>query len=403
MPANAGSEGVDVRSQTLQRRATGFRATVALATGQTRYWKTLAPLVRDQLRGYREQAEEIDDPELRRLAVQKLEHESFHAEAAAMLATRVPASQRKNVVETIVALEVLFDYLDGLTERDTPDGLIGRERLYEAYVDVFRAGRRTRREDRGIRENDVYVQTLSEHAGRALERLPSARTIMKLAEQSAIRSAQAQSRIHSVATLGRHQLEEWASEQAHGTGLSWQEFLASTASSVLAIHALVAAAAQPNLTEQAASEILDAYSATCVLLTLLDGTVDHAKDLTANNPAEVSYTDLYDDRTTLTQNVRDAALRASSLTTALPDGSHHLMLTLGVAAYYCSAPGARTEFARPIVNAASEALSPMIYPALGVMHAWRARKRVAERKRPQLYGLPVAIGLRNRDRRCNEL
>src|ERR1700683_4984651 len=100
-----------------------IHAGVALMRATARYWLITAPLVRTQLRHWAGCAHAIGDPALRSLALQKLDQERFNAEVAAMLATLAPRSSRADAVQAIVALEVLYDYLDGLTELPAREAL----------------------------------------------------------------------------------------------------------------------------------------------------------------------------------------------------------------------------------------------------------------------------------------
>ena len=72
---------------------------------------------------------------------------------------------------------------------------------------------------------------------------------------------------------------------------------------------------------------------------------------------------------------------------ALPNGPHHLMVLVGVVAYYTSAPGANSELAAPIVKPLQRQLAPLIFPTLALMRAWRLAKRVrADGKLPAIAG-----------------
>ena len=51
-----------------------------------------------------------------------------------MLATLAPRAYRKGAVEAIVALQVLFDLLDGLTEQPLQDPLGDGERLFAPFA-----------------------------------------------------------------------------------------------------------------------------------------------------------------------------------------------------------------------------------------------------------------------------
>src|SRR5580692_1011725 len=90
------------------------RAGLALVLANARYWTTVAPEVRVQLARWRTRAIEIENPELRALALHTLQEEGFAAEVAATLATLTPRRHRAATIRGIVALEVMYDYLDVL-------------------------------------------------------------------------------------------------------------------------------------------------------------------------------------------------------------------------------------------------------------------------------------------------
>src|ERR1700686_3118462 len=112
------------------------RAAGALALANFRYWASVAPSVRRELSRWRLRAAAIENQTLRELALGKLEEEGFNAEVAATLATLVARPRRGAVIEAIVALEVLFDYLDGLTEAPPSSGARDGERLSAALTDA---------------------------------------------------------------------------------------------------------------------------------------------------------------------------------------------------------------------------------------------------------------------------
>jgi tetraprenyl-beta-curcumene synthase len=398
---------------TLGDRRLVARAGLALALANIRYWTSVAPIVRGELRRWELRARAIGDPELRTLALAKLHGEGFHAEAAAMLATLGPRRHRRDVVEAIVALELLFDYLDGLTERPSADPLDDGERLFGALINAVAvvsdgAGESFEKPPRG---DDGYLEGLSRAVVLALARLPAALAITEVAQRTAARSGLAQTRMHAAAALGTEQVEQWARREAEGTGLEWRELLAGAASSVLAMHALIAAAADPSTTPEEAGEIESAYLSMCVLLTLLDGLVDQEQDTRAGGDTSgargfgsagvgglesrgLGYIDLYEDRDELLQTLTGATRRAASQARALRHGPHHAMTLVGVVAYYTSAPGARGDLAAPIVKRLDRQLAPLIYPTLWLMRAWRLAKRMraGNRRAPRGGGLASSIG-----------
>jgi tetraprenyl-beta-curcumene synthase len=338
----------------------------ALVKASTRYWTTVAPRVRRELTHWRRRAAEIADPGLRRLALQKIEDEHFNAQAGAMLATLAPRSQRGDAVEAIVALQLLFDLLDGLTEQPLLDPMGEGEELFLAFT------RAVSKETLPSSPRDSYLDELSAAATGAIQRLPARDAVLDVAGAAASRAAEAQIRMHAASRLGTEQLRIWAEGQAAGTRLRWRETLAGSASSVLAVHALIAAGADPRSTPAQASQIDAAYLSVCAVLTLLDGVVDRERDRRTD---ALGYIGLYEDREVLARALADTARAASEQTRALGHGIDHTMIFTGVVAYYASAPGARTRWARELVTPLLRTLAPTTGPALALMRAWRLAKR----------------------------
>jgi tetraprenyl-beta-curcumene synthase len=348
---------------------------LALALANARYWTSVTPIVRKELKRWELRAQAIEDPALRALALSKLRDEGFHAEAAAMLTTLAPRTHRRSIVEAIVAVEVLFDYLDGLTERPSPDPLGDGAQLFAALIDAVAFGSPDAETPEVSRGYDGYLESLSRAVAGAIGRLPAAAAVTEVAVRTAEQSAQAQIRMHAAPALGRDQLQGWAATQANETGLGWRELVAGAASSVLVLHALIAAAADPDTTPAVAGEIAAAYLSMGVLLTLLDGLVDYEHDTGPNGAGAAGYLGLYDDPAELSDVLGQAARRAATQARALPNGAHHVMILAGVVAYYGSEAGAQNALARPVVARLRQELAPLVSPTLVIMRGWRSTRR----------------------------
>jgi hypothetical protein len=207
----------------------------------------------------------------------------------------------------------------------------------------------------------------------ALSHLPAAAEVTEAAQRAAALCSQAQVRKHAAASVGAEQLEIWARDAATDTPLQWRELIAGAASSVLAVHALIAAAADPRTTAAEAAELADTYLMIGVLITALDSLIDHAEDLSSG---EDGFIGLYEDHGQLTQALLDVAGRTVAKASIVKHGPHHVMTLAGVVAYYTSAPAARTAIARPIAAQLQAQLRPLIIPTLAVMRTWRLAKRV---------------------------
>lgn len=349
------------------------RAGVALVLANARFWPKIAPLVRSELRRWEYAASSIEDDGLRSLALEKLRDEHFNSEVAATLATLVPAQHRKAVVEAIVAYEVMYDYLDGLTEIPNDQPLLHGRAVYRAFTDAVTldatpAARYITESD----DDDGYLVEMVEVVRRAFAQLPAASAVAASTQRAAARCAEAQIRAHAVPRLGTAQLERWAANEVEGTSLGWRQFLAGSASSVLAVHALIAAAADERTTSEDAKEIDAAYLSICALSTMLDSLVDYDRDRAAGHEGYIRY---YPDHELLAQDLAESVCRAVEHAAPLRDGAHHIMTLVGVAAYYLSAPTADSTFARPVALRIRKELQPLMTPTLAVMRTWRLAKR----------------------------
>jgi hypothetical protein len=348
----------------------------ALVLANARFWPTVVPAMQAELRAWEAPAAAISDGRLRTLAQQKLTGERFNAEVAATLATLAPRPRRATAIRAIVALELLFDYLDGRTELVVEDPLAEGRRLFAPFIDAITApGEDTKEAASGggvVSGADWgYLCALSERTRSEMFALPAARTVSSVTRECARRCAEAQTRLHAAPALGDGQLRYWAQERGAASGLEWREYTAGCASSVLAMHALIAAASDPHTTEGHARRTDAAYLAIAAAITILDSIVDHAED---SARGQTGFVGLYEpgelpDR--MRALVREALARCGEA----PRGAHHAMTLAGVVAYYTSHPGARAPRARAVVLAARAELFPTIWPALAVMRGWRAAKR----------------------------
>ncbi len=350
--------------------------TLALVVANVRYWSTVAPSVRAQLTRWERRAREIPDPLLQTLASGKLRAERFNVEAAATLATLAPRAHRRSAIEAIVALQVMYDYLDLLTEQPAPDPLPDGHCLYGALRDALTPGAPPEGDyyRHHPRCNDGgYLQALVGTVRLALAQLPARGAVIEVALRAAGRCAQAQVLSHAAARSQPEvaELERWARRKAEGTALQWPEYLAGAAASVIALHALIAAAADRRTTP-ADAEALDAVYLSIGALAMLDSLVDHREDIESG---ELGFLRCYESTEQMAGRLAGVAAEARARARVLPDGAHHAMTLVGVVAYYTSAPSARSGPALPVTERMRRELWPLIAPTLALMRAWRLAKR----------------------------
>jgi hypothetical protein len=354
-------------------QARGGLSALLIANG--RFWPTVAPLVSSELTSWRQPARQIEDQSLRELALAKLDQEAFNAEVAATLATLAPRGARAPAVRAIVALELLFDYLDGRTELELDDPLTDGMRLFGdftgALLPATAARSRTEAEYVTAEPDRHYLAALAARARENLLQLTAASVVAPVAQAAAERCAQAQTRLHAATTMGDHQLERWACEHAAGSGLEWREYVAGCASSVLAVHALIAAAADPRTSRHDAEQIDRAYLAIGAVITLLDSLVDQAADIARGEPG---YIRLFADDREVADHLQALIGLALARVQEAPNSDHHAMTLAGIGAFYTPHPGARDPRARRTARIARREFAPTIWPALAVMQTWRLAK-----------------------------
>ncbi|MFI4990562.1 MAG: DUF2600 family protein [Solirubrobacterales bacterium] len=367
----------------LSRSAFAIRTNVALVLANLRYWRYVAPQVRRELERWSQRARAIADPHLRELAIEKLQAEHFNAEVAATLATLTPEAHRSRTVEAIVAFEVLYDFLDGLTEEPAEGDPLDRgSRLYDGFTTVFdlSASDRPHAERAAPEDDGGYRDELSATVREAIATLPGRSVVGFTGRRAAERCSAAQTHVHASAQLGVAQLERWALADAEANAtIGWREHVAGSVASVLAAHALIAASADESITKEQADAIDSAYLSISAMSTMLDSLVDYERDVSSGDPWLVR---LYGgDVRLLGDRLVEVAKGAVERTRLLPHDAHHMMTLMGVVAYYTSAPEAHSELARSVVARIHRELRPSILPTLAVMRAWRLAKQIRRRCR----------------------
>ncbi len=357
----------------------GMRAMGAMVRANARYWRTVLPRVHRGLRGWEDAARRIPVDRLRQIALEKLAEEPFNTEVAATLATLAPPSHRHTVVDAIVPLQVMYDYLDGVSEEPADDPLSHGRHLFSAFGASLRA-EGDERPQHFVHSPELddggYLEGLVSACRESFARLPMAATVAPVARRAALRCGESQTRTHAIEVMGVEQLESWAARAANGTGLTWWEYAAGGTASILCVHALIAAAADIGTTAAEAERLDRAYLYISAISTLLDSIVDREMDLREESHSFVSY---YADEEAAAAGAEKVIVRAAREAGSLRHGAHHRMTAAGVAAYYLSAPTATTPPGPAIRGRAGAELGPLLGAALAVFRLWRLGKATRRR------------------------
>jgi tetraprenyl-beta-curcumene synthase len=350
-------------------------AELTLAATVMRYLTSVFPLVRRELAYWHDQAREIPDPVLRTRAMEGLAKRG-NLEGAALFAILAPRSRRREAVRALVAFQAAYNYLDTLAEQASADPIANGRQLHQALLVAL---------DPAVRHPDYYalhpqredggfLVALVDTCRTAFTALPSYTAVSAVCSAAAARIVAFQSLNLTERQGGHEALERWARRHAlEGSGLDWWQAAAAEGSS-LAVHALIATAADPDVRRQDAEAIDAAYFPwICALHSLLDSLVDVAEDEHAGQRNLLSYHASTDQAA---RAMEFLAQRATNATRELPDELQHRVILTAMVSSYISSPEAATPYARAIGGSVASAVGPLLPTALGLFKVRRALSRL---------------------------
>jgi len=340
---------------------------LAAATSRELLWGLRA--VSSEIRRWRGLALAIPNSVIREDALSALKEKRTHADGAALFWI-LPRRRNIELLRLLVRYELIWDFLDNLSERAAGAGQVDGRQLHLAIAEAI---------DPTIPISDYfsehpwrgdggYLRALVQSCRDGCAALPSYPCVRALAVRDAKR-AQVLGLNHDPNPARRDaSLRRWVSEQFPDRGdIVWWE-LSGAASAPLNIHALLALAAEPGCTE---GEILAVHGAYFPWLsaatTMLDSYVDRAAD--ARDGAH-SYVAHYPSSESAEIGVRTLLARASAEARVLPRGPKHAVIAAAMAAMYLSksADTAATRADRRRLACAGGSLTRLLLP---VLRAWR--------------------------------
>ncbi len=355
-----------------------------------RYWLTVFPRVRGELRRRRLRAREVPDPALRDLALAALAKRG-NIEGACAFAVFVPWWRRRAAVRALAGFQAAYNYIDMLAEQPCAEPVLNGRRLHEAllvaldpvapHLDYYE--HHPRHEDGG------YLRELVDTCRAALAALPSWSAVAEPARAASESIVAFQSLSLGRNPAEREQLVRWARAQTpSGTDLQWWE-TASARGTSLGVHSLIATAADRGVRPAFAASLAAPYLTWAGSLhSLLDSLVDESEDA---DSAQFSFISCYGSQEEARVRMAWLAARSASELRDLPRGRLHLVLLVGMVASYLSLPEAHAPRVREVTESVIANVGPPVGAALLVFRARRligrllSRGRVADRA-----GMPVA-------------
>jgi tetraprenyl-beta-curcumene synthase len=332
----------------------------------TRFWLLVLPAVRAELRGWQDVAAAIPDPDLRAQALATLRSERLSAAGAALFATTA-SRHDTTLVRTLVAYQVICDFLDTLAEQRVPDAVANGTQLHRALADALEPD--GVREDyyrlHAVREDGGYLAALVDACREGCRSLPAYERVHLAARREARRN-EVQGINHGPAASREMALRAWAQAQdCAEVDVAWFE-LAAASSSSLAVLALLAAAAEPT-TSRATVEATRAsyFPWVSALSTLLDSLADRERDALSG---EISFIGHYGSRSATIARLRELTERALAGARALPRGERHVVLVTGMIAMHLSEKRGSQAATLAVLRASRTAVAPVL---LVILRIWR--------------------------------
>jgi len=311
-----------------------------------------------------------------------LERKRGNTHGAAAFAT-LSRKRESALLALLVAYQVMWDYLDSLSEAGARGGHSDSGQLHLALVDALDGAHEpdaAREPDAAHEPRDYYacypwrddggyLDELIETCRRCCRQLPSFHELHPLLQREARRIG-VQAINHDRDPDRRAiALRKWAEGEYPGEGeASWFE-LAAAAGANLAIYALLALAAQRQCAHEDIARAYRAYFPWCgATATLLDSFVDQFDDREQHEHCYVAY---YDTPEQATRRIGELLQRFLREAQTLPDGERHVLLAACMAAMYLSRDSARTPALKPDSRRIARAGGQLTRTLVPILRLWR--------------------------------
>lgn len=292
----------------------------------------------------------------------------------------VPRPGRRPVIRALTAYQVIFDYLDTLSEQPNADPIVNGRQLNQALLTAVQpqGSSLDYYAHHSHRNDDGYLEELVRVCRAALDTLPSYAATAASVRRATERIVAYQSLNHGDAHGSHDAFARWASKETRpDTGLRWWETGAAAGSS-LAVLALITAAADPLLTQEQTAALENAYYPWIgALHTLLDSLIDRREDTTA--AGQRSLLDCYLSPAETAARLEMIAAQAVRHARSLPRANHHAMILAAMASLYLSDPQASMPDARLAKQQVLATMGDLATPTMLVMGARRAASRLTRR------------------------
>jgi len=304
-----------------------------LTTLTTWIFLHVRPRVQHYLNGWRQRAEAIPDPELRRQALMSIRDKTFHCEGGAVYAL-LAGSHFDEVLRFIIAYQTISDYLDNLCDRSTSLDPADFRTLHQSMVHALtpRAPLDNYYALRQEQNDGGYLADLVKTCQKVLAELPTSPLIAPALHELAGHYRELQVHKHVRQDQRVRRLKEmYLNHPEYAPLMTWYEFSACTGST-LGIFCLLASAFQQGFDEALSQRIRRAYFPWVQgLHILLDYLIDQEEDLASG---DLNFCSFYPDTKELERRLKHFYAQADESIAQLPYAPFHRLIIRGLLGIY---------------------------------------------------------------------
>jgi cytochrome P450 len=317
-------------------------------------------------------AEAIPDDPIREDALDSLARKRDNVEGASLFSI-LPKHRNECLLVLLVAYQVMWDFLDSVSERGASVGHANGRQLHRALVEALDPDAPVSDYYRyhPWKNDGGYLLALVETCRRMCIELPSYRQVRHLMLDGVERCA-IQYLNHDPEPRRRDAaLREWAErESVDEHRLDWFELTA--AAGAFMPHVLLALAAEPSCEPQELIAVHSAYFPWISLaIAMLDSYVDLRHDVATESHSYISH---YASETVALDRLAAVIRRIVTHAARLPNGRRHVVLTEGIVAMYLSTPGVKAPSIREKTRALTDASGHLTKLLLAIAYMWRATR-----------------------------
>lgn len=301
----------------------------------SKVYRKILPAVHKELLFWKERAESIPDPELRKQALASIESKTFHCEGGSIMAL-IAKEQYPLAIKFIVAYQTISDYLDNLCDRSTsldPDDFSA---LHESMLDALTIDAVPKNYYRLREEQDDgnYLADLAATCREVLSELEHYGKIKNNLLELCSYYCDLQIHKHVKVEERVPRLQGWFEQYKEQIPkMEWYEFSACSGST-LGVFCLISYAMRADFEEECAENIRNGYFPYIQgLHILLDYLIDQEEDRAGG---DLNFCFYYENEEKLFERLKHFVEEADKRTERLPHKRFHQLINRGLLGIYLS-------------------------------------------------------------------